>query len=202
MATVTKRGDSYKITVSCGYNLEGKQIRRHTTWKPEPGMTARQIKKELDRQTVLFEERCRSGQVLDGNVTLADFIERWFQDYAEQQLRPTTIAGYRKLLKRTLPAIGHIRLSKLQPHHLMKFYANLAEPGIREKGEPAMFALSCHSYAGKEFNRCRLCAGNRPYTESNIFDCQPARRFRTDRTKNCGCFGSACKGDIPACSGR
>lgn len=140
-ATIVKRGSSYKISVSLGYDLSGKQIRRHTTWKPEPGMTARQIKKELDRQTVLFEEKCRSGQVLDGNVTLADFIERWFQDYAEQQLRSTTIAGYRKLLKRTLPAIGHIRLSKLQPHHLMKFYANLAEPGIREKG-----SLQCLPY--------------------------------------------------------
>lgn len=54
MATIKKRGDTYKITVSCGYDLEGKQIRRHTTWKPEPDMTARQIKKELDQQAVLF----------------------------------------------------------------------------------------------------------------------------------------------------
>ena len=65
MPTITQRGDTYKITVSCGYDLSGKQIRRHLTWKPEPGMTARQIKKELGRQTVLFEEKCRNGQVLD-----------------------------------------------------------------------------------------------------------------------------------------
>ncbi len=45
MATIKQRGDSYKITVSCGYDLNGKQIRRHLTWTPEPGMTARQIKK-------------------------------------------------------------------------------------------------------------------------------------------------------------
>lgn len=63
MATIKQRGDSYKITVSCGYDLNGKQIRRHLTWTPEPGMTARQIKKELDRQAVLFEEKMpqRSG---------------------------------------------------------------------------------------------------------------------------------------------
>lgn len=41
----------------------------------EPGMTARQIKKELDRQAVLFEEKCRNGQVLDGNIKFADFAE-------------------------------------------------------------------------------------------------------------------------------
>ncbi len=36
MATIKQRGDSYKITVSCGYDLNGKQIRRHLTWTPEP----------------------------------------------------------------------------------------------------------------------------------------------------------------------
>ena len=132
MATIKQRGDSYKITVSCGYDLNGKQIRRRMTWKPEDGMTARQIKKELDRQAVLFEEKCRNGQVLDGNMKFAEFAEKWFADYAEKQLRPTTVAGYRWALKRTLPAIGHIRLDKLQPHHLMEFYNNLSESGVRE----------------------------------------------------------------------
>ena len=132
MATIKQRGDSYKITVSCGYDLNGKQIRRHLTWTPEPGMTKRQIQKELDRQAVLFEEKCRNGQVLDGTIKFAEFAEKWFADYAEKQLRPTTIAGYRWALKRTLPAIGHIRLDKLRPHHLMEFYNNLSESGVRE----------------------------------------------------------------------
>lgn len=132
MATIQKRGDTYRITVSCGYNLNGKQIRRTMTWTPEPGMTRRQTEKELDRQAVLFEERCRTGQVLDGNIKFADFAERWFKDYAEKQLRPTTVAGYRHFIKRILPAIGHIRMDKLRPHHFMAFYDNLAESGIRE----------------------------------------------------------------------
>ena len=132
MPTIEKRGDTYKITVSCGYDLNGKQIRHRMTWKPEDGMTARQIKKELGRQAVLFEEKCRNGQVLDGNIKFADFAEKWFTDYAEKQLRPTTVAGYRRLTARTYAAIGHIRLDRLQPHHLMEFYNNLAENGIRE----------------------------------------------------------------------
>ena len=35
MATIKQRGNSYKITVSCGYDLNGKQIRRHLTWTPD-----------------------------------------------------------------------------------------------------------------------------------------------------------------------
>lgn len=132
MATIQKRGNGYKIVVSCGYDLNGKQIRRTMTWTPEPGMTRRQTEKELDRQAVLFEERCRTGQVLDGNIKFADFAERWFKDYAEKQLRPTTVARYHVLMPRINAAIGHIRLDKLQPHHLMQFYNNLAETGVRE----------------------------------------------------------------------
>ena len=131
MATTQKRGDGYRITVSCGYDLSGKQIRRTTTWKPEPGMTARQIEKELARQAVLFEERCKTGQVLDGGVKFADFAEQWFEDYGKTRLRPTSYRRYRSLLPRVNAAIGHIRLDRLQPHHLIALYKNLQESGIR-----------------------------------------------------------------------
>ena len=39
MATITKRGDTYRIRCSLGYDSQGKQVIRSTTWKPAPGMT-------------------------------------------------------------------------------------------------------------------------------------------------------------------
>ena len=131
MATVTKRGETYKITVSCGYDCNGKQIRRSMTWKPASGMTQRQIEKELNRQLVTFEEKVASGLYLDGSIKFADFADKWFQDYAEKHLKAKTIARYKELMRRIIPAIGHIRLDRLQPQHLLSFYDNLAEPGIR-----------------------------------------------------------------------
>ncbi|MFZ2537626.1 MAG: tyrosine-type recombinase/integrase [Oscillospiraceae bacterium] len=131
MATINKRGDTYKITVSCGYDMQGKQIRRHTTYIPVPGMTAKQIEKELDRQKFIFEEKCKTGQILDGTVKFADFADRWFEDYATKQLKAKTLARYKELLVRINQAIGHIRIDKLQPQHLLKFYDNLSEAGMR-----------------------------------------------------------------------
>lgn len=132
MATVRKRGSAYEIRVSCGYDVNGKQIVRTTTWAPAPGMTARQEKKELDRQTVLFEEQCRTGQVLDGNIRLSDFAERWFEEYANIHLKANTIVHYGHLWRRIKPALGHLRLNKIQAHHLNAFYLNLLEDGIRD----------------------------------------------------------------------
>ena len=61
MATIKKRGDSYSIRVSCGYNSKGKQMIQSMTWKPEEGMTTKQIEKEVNRQAVMFEEACNKG---------------------------------------------------------------------------------------------------------------------------------------------
>lgn len=132
MATIQKRGSTYRIRVSCGYDNAGKQLIKSITWKPEPGMTKRQIEKELERQKVLFEERCRNGQVLDGSISFSDFVEMWLSDYAEKQLRAKTLARYRSMLPRIVMAIGHMKLEHIQPHHLVALYDNLSEEGIRK----------------------------------------------------------------------
>lgn len=132
MATVKRRGQSYSIRVSCGYDVNGKQIIKSMTWKPQPDMSAAQAEKEAQRQAVLFEEKCRTGQVLQGNVRFADFAEIWLRDYAAKQVRATTFDRYKSMLPRINASIGHIRLDRLQPHHLLQFYDNLAETGVRE----------------------------------------------------------------------
>lgn len=132
MPTIEYRGDSYRITVSCGYDINGKQLKRKMTWKPSPGMTKKQIDKELERQKVLFEERVRSGQYVSGDIKFVDFAERWFNDYAEKQLRPKTLERYHSMMPRINEAIGHIRLDRLKPNHILAFCGNLEEKGIRE----------------------------------------------------------------------
>lgn len=132
MASVTKRGNSYKICASCGYNVAGEQIRQFTTWTPEPNMTEKQIEKELERQKVLFDEKCKNGAYMDSNIKFEAFAELWFKDYAQGQLRERTIDRYRQLTKRTYQAIGHLRIDRIQPHHLLEFYSNLGENNIKQ----------------------------------------------------------------------
>lgn len=127
MATITERNGAYLIMVSEGYGTDGRQRRKLMTWRPEPGMTKRKIKEELNIQAALFERRVRTGQVLDGHVTFEEFVERWKHDYAKPNLAPKTYVRYEAYLTRILPAIGFIRLDRLQPHHLMAFYASLQD---------------------------------------------------------------------------
>ena len=130
MATIEKRNNAYRITVCCGYDINGKQIRRRMTYTPDEKMTAKQIEKEVQRQAVLFEEQCNNGQVMNGNIKFADFATDWFK-HKKNDLRPKTYARYLSMLPRINAAIGHMRLDRIQPTHLLTFYENLAEGGIR-----------------------------------------------------------------------
>ena len=49
MATITKRGNTFRIRTSCGYDVNGKQVMRSMTYKPQPGMSDKQIEKEVNR---------------------------------------------------------------------------------------------------------------------------------------------------------
>ena len=133
MAAIRKRGEVYQIRVSCGYDINGKQITRTKSWMPERDMTERQVQKELQKVAVLFEEQCQKGLYLDSSMKFATFAEIWMREYAEKQLRPTTVFTYATMLKSINQSLGHIRIDKIQPHHLMTFYNELGENGRQKQ---------------------------------------------------------------------
>ncbi len=136
MATIRKRGDSYSIRVSCGYDTNGKHKEQAMTWKPEPDMTKRQIEKELQRQAVLFEEAVAHGYKTTA-VKFQEFAEEWFEEYAKLNLRSTTYERMRQLTHRVYPAIGHLRMDKITARQLQGFVNSLAKEGANEKtGKP------------------------------------------------------------------
>lgn len=125
MATIQKRGDSYSIRVSCGYDIKGKQVIQSTTWKPEPKMTPKQIEKELNRQAVMFEEACNKGYQSKA-IKFEVFAEQWFEEYAKPNLRNTTYERMLQLRKRVYDAIGHLRMDKITTRTIQTFIVDLA----------------------------------------------------------------------------
>lgn len=68
-----KNGVTYKITVFSGTDTEGKQVRHYRTWKPESGMTARQIEKAVQRAALDFERELVLGYQSDNRQTFAEY---------------------------------------------------------------------------------------------------------------------------------
>lgn len=140
MATITridgKKGVSYRIRASCGYDVTGKQKVRSMTWTPPAGMSQKQLEKELQRQAVRFEEACAAGGD-GGNIKFQLFAEQWFKEYAQKKLKTRSVERLHQLEARTYAAIGHIRLDRLTARQIQQFIDNLGEDGISSARDTA-----------------------------------------------------------------
>lgn len=134
MASIIKRNGSYMFMVSCGYDIHGKQVRRTMTYTLDEGMTAKQIEKEVQRQAILFEEKCKTGQAAEsGCMKLSEFIEMYFESHAELNLKKKTIVGYRNMAKIVNKGLGHLRIDRITPQQITLFYRNQLKRGVRRK---------------------------------------------------------------------
>ena len=89
MASIRKRGSSYLLVVSMGYDYEGNRIRpKQKTVHPPEGLTPKQRENWLKEQAVLFERECRSlpQEEVDRSITLAKYTELWLQSIAPGKL--------------------------------------------------------------------------------------------------------------------
>ena len=76
-------------------------------------------------------QQVTNGLVLDSDMLLDDLIDRWFEEYANKQLKAKTLYDYRRMRGRISARLGHLKVSKIKPAHVMAFYNNLEEKGVR-----------------------------------------------------------------------
>lgn len=180
MASIRKRGNSYQITVSNGRDIYDNQILERVTWKPDPNKTDKQNQKALEKFAMEFEDKVKNGKYLDGEkLTFQDFTARWLEEYAKPQLEPTTIDAYKNLLNvHILPALGHLKLSKVQPAHLNKLYADMLQN--RKDNRPGGYSPTtikrCHAVTSSIFSTA---------TQWNIVTENPCERVKPPKqTRN------------------
>lgn len=135
MATIQERNGSYIIRVSCGYDINGKQIRQSMTWTPPPNMTKKQAEKELIRQSTLFEESVKNGQVINSSIKFETIAEEWLaQAIREGSLKQSTIERYETVKSRIYAAFGHMKICNIKTIQIQRFINELAEKGLNSKG--------------------------------------------------------------------
>lgn len=126
LASVEKRGKSWRLIAFLGYDSTGSQIKRTKTI-PIEDFTKHEAQKLANK----FEaEELKNKQTFDRNMTFKQFSEYWETNTPDYSI--TTKDRNKKLLSRILPAIGHIRLRKLTAQHIMALLRQLEEPGKRQ----------------------------------------------------------------------
>ena len=119
---------SYRIRVSRGYDAEGNRLKPYfMTYIPEKGMSKWQIEAEVNRQAVLFDEKCKGGEVADSNMRLRDFIPQYLETVSVI-MSPTTLHLYEQVISNhILPKLGGKKLTDIKPLHVQKFIKYLSE---------------------------------------------------------------------------
>ena len=132
MATITprkaKNGDmSYKIKVSLGYDISGKQITKSMTYKPPKGLSQRKIESEVRKQAIIFEEKLKSFDISSRRLKFKEAAEEWLR-YEEERnkLKPGTLEFYKGLQERIYNQIGHIYIDKITKPIIQNFIFDLA----------------------------------------------------------------------------
>lgn len=142
MASIQKRGDSYRIVVSMGYDVNHKKLVEITTFTPDKNLTPKKRQKAVEDFAYEFEKKCRNHERLEGEkTTLKDFITRWTSEKAQQELQPGTLEKYQAVIDSfILPALGHLKLSEIKPHTVNAFFVSLTKDGSRHDGKPGGYS--------------------------------------------------------------
>lgn len=129
--SIEKRGkNSYRLTVSEGFDLNGKPMIHRKT--------IHGTKKDAEIELAKFVTEVQNGLVIDGkSLKFSEFVEIWKRDYGSKELAPTTYKRYCRMLEtRILPYFGHFYINKIRPTDIMKFYDLLEKDTqlVRKKG--------------------------------------------------------------------
>ena len=120
MASIRKRGNSYLLVVSMGYDPEGHRRKpQQKTVHPPEGLTPKAKEKWLEEEAALFERQCKNEPLLvDKSITLAEYTAYWLAHIAPGKLAKSTLARDKQDIDRFLPYLGNLKLTDLKPEHL------------------------------------------------------------------------------------
>lgn len=64
------------------------------------------------------------------NTRLGEFMERWLDEVAAKQVRPSTLHSYRGAARHATATLGEVKLGALKPEHLQKLYNQKIDDGL------------------------------------------------------------------------
>ena len=134
MPSIEKRGNTYRIMVSLGYNMEGKQIRKTTTFKPPRNVSENKAEKLATSFAYEFEKKCMGMTNFDENMRFSELVEWYFEQIAPHKLKERTLLTNIFLMNNyVLPYIGHLKLKDITTARIDEMLNHLHKRGKTSK---------------------------------------------------------------------
>ena len=134
MPSVKKRGDTYRIMVSQGYDIYGKQIRKTTSYRPPDGVTEGKAEKLAMAYAYEFEKRCQGMVNMNENIRFSELADWYYNQVAVHKLKPATYANNRTLMDLyVLPYIGNMKLKEINTARIDALFNELHRDGRKRE---------------------------------------------------------------------
>ena len=132
MASIKQLGGRrFKITVSNGYQPDGKKLCKAKTIRVPQSIPKRGIRQYVTHETEELERQFKNGYSEDGNLPFQEYAERWLA--RQVRYAPGTLESYRRMLGRVYSFIGTIQLNRLRPIALENMLVELRKRKYRGK---------------------------------------------------------------------
>lgn len=114
LANITKRGNTFRIRVFVGCDMNGKQLVKSTTFTPPVGATEKKAKKLAQEYAFEFERYCKGYSQLNENMRFSELADWYFTNFAPVELKASTVytctGQYKKHIK---PVLGNMKLKDI-----------------------------------------------------------------------------------------
>ena len=122
MATISKRGAGYRIKVSLGFDMNGKQIIKSTTFSPPLGVSEKKAWKLAQEHAFDFEGHCRGFTQLNENMRFSELADWYFSNYAPVELKEGTAYNYKNAYKNHIMSVfGNTRVKDINTPRLTEY---------------------------------------------------------------------------------
>lgn len=183
MATITKRGDAFRIKVSLGYDENKKQIVKSTTFVPPKGTTPKKAQKLAEEYAFEFERHCKGYTQLNENMRFSELADWYFENYAPVELKEGTVYNYKSAYNNHIkPVLGNVRVKDINTPRLTQFVQSLKlQPETVRKIYVVLQSIF-HRGVEQGFIRDTLCRNvilpkNRSKKKKPVLDEEQTSRF-------------------------
>lgn len=120
-------------------------------------------------------------------MTYQEYSELWMKEYAYKQMEQTSVEHCERSFNNIiLPAIGHLKLSEIQPLHLQKLYSDLSENGYTRNGKKHQYKANSIKRIHQTISSSLNTAVQWQLIESN--PCQRVRPPKVEKNTDVKCF--------------
>lgn len=114
MANITHRGNTFRIRVFVGTDINGKKIMKSTTFTPPDDVTPKKAEKLAQEYAFEFERQCRGYTQFNDSMRFSELADWYFTNFAPIELKESTIYTYKGQYRNHIaPVLGNMKLKDI-----------------------------------------------------------------------------------------